>query len=77
MIARMARERDVDDALETATRHAREAEEEFVEQPPHSAVARERAATVEHFAEDLNLLAGDVVDRVAEGDGVHRRQGGL
>jgi hypothetical protein len=54
-------DQDIDDALQTATGHAREAEERLIQKPPESPELVSEARTVEHRAEDIHVLAVDAV----------------
>jgi hypothetical protein len=53
----------LDEALEVATNRTKAAEERFLKTPPTSADRPEEATEVVHRAEDLNVLARDVVDK--------------
>jgi hypothetical protein len=56
---------EIDEAIVVATDHAREAEEQLIETPtPREAVPL--AHTVEHFAEDIDVLAREAAERARE-----------
>ena len=50
---------DIDKAIETAARHAREAAERLRETPVESPEIVEEAEVVHHRAEDVEILATD------------------
>jgi hypothetical protein len=52
----------IDNAVETATKRTRTAQDEFVETPPADEEAPGKAAKVRRRAEDLSVLAEDAVD---------------
>jgi hypothetical protein len=62
-------DRNTDDAIETAERHAREAEERFVREPLDSPRLVPKARTVENRAADLHELAADAADEAADDAG--------
>jgi len=51
--------KDIDNAIDTATRRVGQAEHEFVEEPPESPDLVPKARRVEHRAQDLHALASD------------------
>ena len=53
---------DIDDAIETAAKHAREAEERLIQRPIDSPEIVADAHVVDRRAEDIHLLAKDAVD---------------
>jgi hypothetical protein len=53
---------ELDEAITRAAQHAHDAEEKFIEDPTAPA-ALPLAETVEHFAEDIDVLASDAVAR--------------
>ena len=53
----------LDEALEIATDRTKSAEERFLKTPPTSADRPQKATEVVHCAEDLDVLARDVVDK--------------
>jgi len=57
-------DRDIDDAIETATRHAREAEERLVDTPALSPEIVVEAHAVQQRSEDIHALAQDATEEV-------------
>jgi hypothetical protein len=60
-------ERDLDNAIETAANHVREAEDRLVETPVDSPEIVAEARTVHHRTKDLSELAVDATSEAEEG----------
>ena len=55
-------ESDLDDAIQTAADHARDAQHRVIAEPIDSPELVPKAERVEHFADDIHELASDAAD---------------